>query len=53
MLENAGKIAHFIFTYEKVDKTDSLQPSGCNGLLVLKVWLNEVLYLFNLLVNLC
>ena len=29
MLENAGKMAHFSFTYEKVDKTDSLQPSGC------------------------
>ena len=24
----AGKIAHFCFTDEKVNKTDSLQPSG-------------------------
>ena len=28
------KIAHFSFAYEKANKTDSLQPSGCNGLLV-------------------
>ena len=34
MLENAGKIDNFSFTYEKVNKTDSLQPSGCNGPLV-------------------
>ena len=28
---NYDKIAHFSFTYEQVNKTDSLQPSGCNG----------------------
>ena len=31
MLDDAGKIAHFSFTYENVNKTDSFQPSGCNG----------------------
>ena len=36
MLESAGKINHLSFTYEKVNKTDSLQPPGCIGLLVLK-----------------
>ena len=30
MLENAGRIALFSFRYEKVNKTDSLQPSGCS-----------------------
>ena len=30
----AGKIAQFSFTYEKVNKTDSVQPYGCNGPLV-------------------
>ena len=35
MLENAGKIAYFSFTNEKYNKTDSLQPSGCNGPLVM------------------
>ena len=31
---NAGEIAHFSFTYEKVNKTDSLQQSCCNRPLV-------------------
>ena len=33
MLEDVdvGKIDNLSFTYEKVYKTDSLQPSGCNG----------------------
>ena len=35
MQESAGKITHFSFTYEKVNKTDNFQPSGCKGLLVL------------------
>ena len=35
MLEDAGVIADFSFTYEKINKTDSLQPSGCNGPFVL------------------
>ena len=34
MIENARKMAHFSTTYEKVNKTDSLQPSGSNGPLV-------------------
>ena len=34
MLENAGRSTHFYLTYEEVNKTDSLQPSGCNGPLV-------------------
>ena len=34
MLENAGKIAQFSFTYEKVNKTDSSQPSSCKVPLV-------------------
>ena len=38
MLENAGKMVHFTFTYEKVNKADSLQPFGCNGPLVLKTF---------------
>ena len=29
-----GIIARFSFAYEKVDNTDRLQPSGCNGSLV-------------------
>ena len=33
MLENAGKLTHFSFTYEEVYETDSLQPDGCNELL--------------------
>ena len=37
MLENAGKIANFSFRYEKVNKTDSLQPSCCNGPLVIEI----------------
>ena len=31
MLENSLKIAHISFTYKKVNKSDSLQPCGCNG----------------------
>ena len=27
----AGEIAYLSFTYEKVNKTDSLQPYGCKG----------------------
>ena len=34
-MENAGNIAHFSCTYEKVNNTDSLQPSGSNGPLVI------------------
>ena len=30
----AGKIAHFSFTYEKLNKTDGLQQYGCIGPLV-------------------
>ena len=30
-MENAVKIAHSSHTHEKVNKTDSFQPSGCNG----------------------
>ena len=30
----AGKIAHVSLTYNKVNKTHSLQPSCCNGPLV-------------------
>ena len=30
-LESAGKITHFSFAYEKVNKTDSFRPSGCDG----------------------
>ena len=33
----AGKIAHFSFICEKGSKIDTLQPSGCNGLLVLVI----------------
>ena len=33
-MENAGKIANFSSTYENVNKTNSLQPSGYNGPLV-------------------
>ena len=31
----AGKFAQFSFTYEKVNRTDSLQPSSCDGPLVI------------------
>ena len=31
MLYTAGKIARFSFTFEKVNKTDSLQPSRSRG----------------------
>ena len=31
MLKNAGKIAHISSSYEKVNKTGSLQPSVCIG----------------------
>ena len=34
---DAGKISNFLFTNEKVNKTDSLQPSGCNRALVCKM----------------
>ena len=33
----AGKVAHFSFTYEKVNKIDSLQPSHSTGLKVNKI----------------
>ena len=29
-----GKIVHSSFTYEKVNKTDIVKPSGCNGRLL-------------------
>ena len=32
----AGKITNFPFTYEKVNKTNSLKPFGCNGPLAIK-----------------
>ena len=31
-----NKIAHFSFTHKKLNYTNSLQASGCNGSLVLK-----------------
>ena len=34
MLENVGTFAHFTFTCEIVNKTDSWQSSGCNRPLV-------------------
>ena len=37
-MENTGKLAHFSFTFEKVNKTDSLQPSSCNEMLVINIF---------------
>ena len=56
MLENLGKMSHFSFTYEKVNTTDSLQPSGSNGPLVNEnvinytiLWLKEQRKNFNII----